>query len=396
MVRVLGLGSPKPLSNSLIVSSFVLARPISLTSSPSRPLHRKPWNTLCGFPPTADTVSLRIPNGSWRPDTVITDTEGNEMFVLLDQTQEMRSYEAVFGDLDGRRLVCVKRHLVPQFWRDGYYFCTYQPNYTNQPALSERDCDNKKVYPFSYLQVNPLKGRFFYRYFDNQMGLQPPVMKSENPWLGFMVVCATPLVRSGKWTAQFKRARGKKTTVHVDQWRNVVDVGAGNDLLAALCMAYVFDRYQCQPLITVFGRDAEDEFEADDKSIASEEDPMLADDDGTKSQNVKMENMPGASVQQNYHDQMDDASNEDQFEIGYDEEINLSLPHGLTTPEQAPPSDAATVKSHVTAKSHATARSRGTVRSHATTKSIRSQANKSVRSRNRSSNDESYADNEIV
>ena len=36
----------------------------------------------------------------------------------LDQIQEMRSYEAIFGDLEGRRLVCIKRHLIKAFWRD--------------------------------------------------------------------------------------------------------------------------------------------------------------------------------------------------------------------------------------------------------------------------------------
>jgi hypothetical protein len=102
-----------------------------------------------------------VPNGAWRPDTVITDYEGTEMFVLLDQTQEMRSYEAVFGDLEGRRLVCIKRHVIKAFWKDGYYFCTYRPNYPGQLPLKDRDIDNKKVYPFSYLQVSPMKGRFF-------------------------------------------------------------------------------------------------------------------------------------------------------------------------------------------------------------------------------------------
>ena len=164
-------------------------------------------------------MTLRIPNGAWRPDTVITDYEGTEMFVLLDQTQEMRSYEAVFGDLDGRRLVCIKRHLIKAFWRDGYYFCTYKPNYQGQRPLAERDVDNKKVYPFSYLQVNPMKGRFFYRYFDNQEGLGPPRMRAMNPWLGFMIVCATPMVRLGKWTASFKRRNQNVPTVHVDQVR---------------------------------------------------------------------------------------------------------------------------------------------------------------------------------
>jgi hypothetical protein len=243
---------------------------------------RQPWRTLCGFPPTSDTVTLRIPNGSWRPDTVITDYEGTEMFVLLDQTQEMRSYEAVFGDLDGRRLACVKRHLMKQFWKDGYYFCTYQPNYPGQLPLKERDIDNKKVYPFSYLQVNPMKGRFFYRYFDAQGGLMPPRMRADNPWLGFMVVCCTPMVRTGKWTASFKRRNQNSPTIHVDQWRNCVDVGQGNDLLAALLMAYVFDRYQCQPLITVIG--AEEDEELDDESLRTV--------DGMDNKKVQLSNMP--------------------------------------------------------------------------------------------------------
>lgn len=230
-----------------------------------------PWKTLCGFPPNGETITLRIPNGLWRPDTVITDYEGTEMFVLLDQVQQMRSYEAIFGDLDGRRLVCIKRHLITAFWRDGYYFCTYKPNYKNQRPLIERDVDNKKVYPFSYLQVSPMKGRFYYRMFDNQEGLSPPKMKSENPWLGFMVVCCTPIVRAGKWTASFRRKNQNMPTIHVDQWRNCVDIGPGNDVLAALCMAYVFDRYQCQPLITVVGGEKEQYLQPDDHSIESDE-----------------------------------------------------------------------------------------------------------------------------
>lgn len=221
-------------------------------------------------------MTLRIPNGSWRPDTVITDYEGTEMFVLLDQTQAMRSYEAVFGDLEGRRLVCIKRHLLPAFWRDGYYLCTYKPNYRGQKPLADRDVDNKRVYPFSYLQVSPLKGRFYYRVFDNQGGLSAPKLRAENPWLGFMVVCCTPMVRMGKWTASYQRRTSATPTIYVDQWRNCVDVGPGNDLLAALCLAYVFDRYQCQPLVTVFGvgDGDDDQLEADDRSIASEEDDV--------------------------------------------------------------------------------------------------------------------------
>jgi hypothetical protein len=224
---------------------------------------------------------------------VITDYDGNEMFVLLDQDNGMRSYEAVFGDLDGRRLVCVKRHLQRAFWRDGFYFCTYKPNYAGQRPLTEHDVDNKKLYPFSYLQVSPLKGRFFYRLFNADEELDAPKMKAENQWLGFMSVCCTPAVRCGNWTAEFKKARSDKAMIYVDQWKNVVDVGPGNDLLSALCMAYVFDRVQCQPLVTVMGeRDSELEGDDDDSSSSSEETDSK--NDGSKKsgdQDIELTNM---------------------------------------------------------------------------------------------------------
>ena len=219
------------------------------------------------------------------------------MFVLLDQVQQMRSYEAIFGDLDGRRLVCIKRHIIQAFWRDGYYFCTYKPNYKNQRPLLERDVDNKKVYPFSYLQVSPMKGRFYYRLFDNQEGLSPPKMKSENPWLGFMVVCCTPIVRAGKWTASFRRKNQTMPTIHVDQWRNCVDIGPGNDVLAALCMAYVFDRYQCQPLITVVGGETEQYLQPDDHSIESDEGDEGKNDIEQQGNPMYFENAPNGKNQ---------------------------------------------------------------------------------------------------
>jgi hypothetical protein len=208
------------------------------------------------------------------------------MFVLLDQANEMRSYEAVFGDLDGRRLVCVKRHLQRAFWRDGFYFCTYKPNYAGQRPLTEHDVDNKKLYPFSYLQVSPLKGRFFYRLFNADEELDAPRMKAENQWLGFMSVCCTPAVRCGNWTAEFKKARSDKAMIYVDQWKNVVDVGPGNDLLSALCMAYVFDRVQCQPLVTVMG-ERDDELEGNDDDDSSSESSEEEDSKKSKDQDSK-------------------------------------------------------------------------------------------------------------
>ena len=196
----------------------------------------------------------------------------------------MRSYEAVFGDLDGRRLVCVKRHIIKAFWKDGFYFCTYRPNWPGQKALHERDVDNKKVYPFSYLQITPMKGRFFYRLFQGEE-LGKVKLVAENPWLGFMAVCCTPMIRCGKWSAHFRKSRSRNTFVQVDQWQNTVTVEAGVDLLAALCIAYVFDRVQCQPLVTVFG-ETDEELEQDDASIESEED---------KHDGVELQNMPQLS-----------------------------------------------------------------------------------------------------
>ena len=245
-------------------------------------------------------MTLRVPNGAWRPDTVITDKDGNEIYVLLDQTNEMRSYEAIFGDLEGRKLCCVKRHVRQAFWKDGFYLCTYRPNYAGQKPLKDRDVDNKKVFPFSYLEILPMKGRFFYKYFDNKDQLDPPRLIAENPWLGFMNVCCTPMIRCGKWSAGFKKTRGRqkifKSDVYVDQWTNTVTAGPNQDLLASLCLAYIFDRVQCQPMITGFG--LEDEYDnqgvplngegagRDDLSIESTPDM------DTSENGVEMENLP--------------------------------------------------------------------------------------------------------
>lgn len=215
---------------------------------------------------------------------MITDVDGNEIFVVLEQTNEMRSYEVVFGDLEGRRLVCVKRHLMKAFWRDGFYFCTYWPNYPGQKALSDRDCDNKKVYPFSYVEIQPLKGKYLYRHFDGHERLKAPRMVSQNPWLGFMTVCCTPAMRFGNFTTKFHKIKSKDTLIEVDMWKNMVTIGPGNDVLAALCLAYVFDRVQNQPLITVVGRDEDLDLEAEDASIESDED--------MNDKEVQLENMP--------------------------------------------------------------------------------------------------------
>lgn len=291
--------------------------------------HAQPWKTLCGFPPTRHEVTLLIPNKAWRPDTVITDSDGNEYFVLLDVENKMRSYEAIFGDLEGNRLVCIKRHLKKAFWKDGFYFCTYRPNYKGQRALRERDRDNKRVYPHSYVRLEPLKGRFYYYFFDDQQELGRTRLYAENQWLGMMMVCCTPFLRCARFTCRFKK-KDNSTHVFVDQWRNSVKILPGQDVLASLCMAYIFDKCQSQPMVAVMGRESDDEYESEGSIDSNEEEeeyeyaaednyyrdhPTGTDADGNKAQ-MRFDNMP-------------DSSNRDDFDEEYfaEEEYDYEEDH---------------------------------------------------------------------
>lgn len=293
--------SAPPCFVSLIVLECIaLSISLSLTTTPLF-LYTQPWKTLCGFPPTRHEVTLLIPNGSWRPDTVITDSYGNEYFVLLDVENKMRSYEAIFGDLEGNRLVCVKRHLKKAFWKDGFYFCTYRPNYKGQRALRERDRDNKRVYPHSYIRLEPLKGRFYYAFFDDQQETGRTRLYAENQWLGMMMVCCTPIMRWGRFTGRFKK-KDNSTQIFVDQWRNSVKVLPGQDVLAALCLAYIFDKCQSQPMVAVMGRESDDEYESEG-SIDSNEEYDYEDDNYYRDHpeergggdGMRFENMPDSS-----------------------------------------------------------------------------------------------------
>ena len=75
---------------------------------------------------------------------MICDVEGQEWFVLMECESSMRSYEAIFGDMYGHKLICVRRKMMRQVWNDGFYICTYRPNFPNQPPLYERDCNNRE------------------------------------------------------------------------------------------------------------------------------------------------------------------------------------------------------------------------------------------------------------
>lgn len=242
--------------------------------------------TVCGFPTTDTKVSLLVPNKLWRADTVICAEDGQEWFVLMECDESMRSYEAIFGDLNGHKLCCVRRKMMRQVWNDGFYICTYKPNFHGQPPLYERDCNNKKVYPFSYLEVNSQKGKFAYKYYefeDGEMKLEErPKLVAQNGWLGFMTIWCTPMTRCGKWTTQFRRPNQRDTKINIDQWKNLVEVEPGQDVLAGLAMAYIFDVCQRQPFVTLMGKqDPEYDAPDDDLSIESddEEKPLTGDDD---------------------------------------------------------------------------------------------------------------------
>jgi hypothetical protein len=74
----------------------------------------------------AQHAARLLPLGGYETD------EGTEMFVLLDQTQEMRS----FDDLEGRRLVCIKRHVIKAFL-EGRVLLLHVPAKLCRPIVTE-------------------------------------------------------------------------------------------------------------------------------------------------------------------------------------------------------------------------------------------------------------------
>lgn len=136
----------------------------------------------------------------------------------------------------------------------------------------------EKVYPFSYIEVNQQKGKFAYFFYERneegEMALEErPKLVSQNGWLGFMTIWCTPMVRCGKWTTKFRRPNSRETKIDIDQWKNEVVVEPGQDVLAGLAMAYVFDVCQRQPFVTLMGKqDPEYDDAPDDISLESEDD----------------------------------------------------------------------------------------------------------------------------
>lgn len=223
---------------------------------------------MASLPPTKELIGLKIPYGAWEPDTLITDTFGNPIFSVLDvQHHAMGAYEAIFGDENGHKLCYVKRRLITKTWLDGWDFCTYSPNFPGQPKYKERDMYGKSVYPFSFLSIRPMKCRYAYSIHNEDMAKMDTHLEAMHGWLGSMTVCCTPMVRFGKWQLDFHRPGAGDPEINIDQSKNILEVERGNDLLAALCIAYAFDNALCQPMVTIVGYAEKEHVDDDDDSL---------------------------------------------------------------------------------------------------------------------------------
>jgi hypothetical protein len=92
-------------------------------------------------------------------------------------------------------------------------------------------------------------------------------LEAMHGWLGSMTVCCTPMVRLGKWQLDFHRPGAGDPEINIDQAKNLLEVERGNDLLAALCIAYAFDKALCQPLVTIVGYQEKEHMDDDDESL---------------------------------------------------------------------------------------------------------------------------------
>lgn len=105
-----------------------------------------------------------------------------------------------------------------------------------------------------------------------------PKLVAQNGWMGFMTIWCTPMTRCGKWTTQFRRPNHRETKINIDQWKNIVEVQPGQDVLAGLCMAYIFDVCQRQPFVTLLGKQDpeydEPEPPSEDDEDAREREPL--------------------------------------------------------------------------------------------------------------------------
>jgi hypothetical protein len=131
----------------------------------------------------------------------------------------------------------------------------------------------ESVYPFSFLQIHPLKCRYEYCVHEEDLERMDTKLEAMHGWLGSMTVCCTPMVRLGKWQLDFHRPGSGDPEINIDQSKNLLEVERGNDLLAALCMAYAFDKALCQPLVTIIGYQEKEHPDDDDESLEDDEPP---------------------------------------------------------------------------------------------------------------------------
>lgn len=268
---------------------------------------------MADLPLTKELIGLKIPYGAWEPDTLITDTYGNPIFSVLDvQHQALGAYEAIFGDENGHKLCYVKRRLITKHWLDGWDFCTYAPNFPDQPKYKERDMYGKSVYPFSFLSVRPMKCRYSYSIHNEDMEDTDIQLEAMHGWLGSMTVCCTPMVRFGKWQLDLHRPGAGDSEINIDQSKNLLEVERGNDLLAALCIAYAFDKALCQPLVSIIGYQEKEHLDDDDDSL-EEFDPSVV-TDGVQGSSELHQN---SGDYDEYNDYNGDG---DYYDEGYDEE----------------------------------------------------------------------------
>jgi hypothetical protein len=82
------------------------------------------------------------------------------------------------------------------------------------------------------------------------------------------------MVRFGKWQLDFHRPGAGDPEINIDQSKNLLEVERGNDLLAALCIAYAFDKALCQPMVTIVGYQEKEHMDDDDDSL-DEFDPSV-------------------------------------------------------------------------------------------------------------------------
>jgi hypothetical protein len=99
------------------------------------------------------------------------------------------------------------------------------------------------------------------------------ILEAMHGWLGSMTVCCTPMVRLGKWQLEFHRPNSGDPEINIDQSKNLLEVESGNDLLAALCIAYAFDKALCQPLVTIIGYEEKEHPDDDDDSLEDDFEP---------------------------------------------------------------------------------------------------------------------------